>query len=613
MPSPLGEGKILGDDTIMQSKKKLCQLVLAGLAMVGTCGAATLVEAADAGMHVDQVGYLTGRDKTAMVTDSKETDFSLVDAKSNKVVYTGKLSEAKADAMSEETLCKADFTNFNTPGTYKLKVGNRESYEFAIGDNVYAVPNVQTWRSFTLSRCSTPIDDKDVTGLKVKMGHPQDTQAQVYFTDELNKKGDKLDVSGGWYDAGDYGKYTTTGAIAAAELLLAYEAHPDHFTKGQLLFPAGVTSDKNLPDALSEVKYEFDFLKKMMRKDGSTFHKVSGAQWPGFDKSPDSDTQDRFLYSTCTASTAMYGASLAIGARVYKDLDASYAKSLQKDADKVWNYLSKTKESIYRVDEGQESGSGPYNDTNDIQERLWMAAEMFRTTGDKKYEDYLKANKAELLKAPGFFTWDNTLALAQFAYAIAPKADAGFQAEVKKVYLDYADIIAGKIKNDGFGCALSKEEYTWASTKNAMTQGDMLLMAYQLQPKAEYEEGALAQIHYMLGRNSLDKSFLTGMGSNPPEHPHNRIHESTGAYVPGLLVGGPNHIKGGDPDQTKYLEENKVPVAKSYIDVLSSWSTNEYAIDYTGTAAYALAWFAKPVNVTAKDLKLTRNFPSITK
>ncbi len=596
----------------MQSKK-LCRLVLAGLSMLGTCGAAVLAEAADAGMHVDQVGYLTGYEKAAMVTDSGEDDFNIIDSKTGQVVFTGKLTAAKHDELSEEKLRRADFTPLNTPGTYKLKVGSRESYDFAIGDNVYAVPSVQTWRSFTLSRSGTPLNDKDVTGLQIKMGHAQDSAAQVYFTDKLNQKGDKVNVAGGWYDAGDYGKYTTTGAIAAAELLLAYEAHPDHFTKGQLLFPTGAQHDNQLPDALSEVKYELNFLKKMMRRDGSTFHKVAGAQWPGFDKSPDTDTQERFIYSTCTASTAMYGASLAIGARVYQNLDAAYAKELQKDADKVWNYLSKTKESIYRVDEGQESGSGPYNDTNDIQERLWMAAEMMRTTGDKRYEAYLKAHKAEFLQAPGFFTWDNTLALAQFAYAMAKNADDGFQAEVKQVYLAYADKIVGKIKQDGFGCALSKDEYTWASTKNALTQGDMLLMAYQLQPKAEYEEGALSQIHYMFGRNSLDKSFLTGMGSNPPEHPHNRIHESTGAYVPGLLVGGPNHIKGGDPDQTKYLEENKVPVAKSYLDVLTSWSTNEYAIDYTGTAAYALAWFAKPVKLTADELKLKRDFPSLTK
>ncbi len=84
--------------------------------------------------------------------------------------------------------------------------------------------------------------------------------------------------------------------------------------------------------------------------------------------------------------------------------------------------------------------------------------------------------------------------------------------------------------------------------------------------------------------------------------------------MPCLLVGGPNAVIGGDPDQTKYLESGHVPTAKSYLDVLSSWSTNEYAIDYTGTAAYALAWFAKvEADMQAQDLKLQREFPSITK
>ena len=143
----------------------------------------------------------------------------------------------------------------------------------------------------------------------------------------------------------------------------------------------------------------------------------------------------------------------------------------------------------------------------------------------------------------------------------------------------------------------SKNEYTWASTKNALTKGDILLMAYQIEPKQEYLEGALAQIHYLFGRNSLDKSFMTGVGDNPPLHPHNRIHESTGAYVSGLVVGGPNHVIGGDPDQTEYLNSGNIPIAKSYLDVVSSWSTNEYAIDYISSAVYALSWFAQPDSV----------------
>ena len=110
----------------MMVSRKLRWLVLSGI-LLGTCGLPGFSEAADAGMHVDQVGYLNGYSKTAMVTDTGDTDFSLVDAKTGQTVYEGKLSAAKKDAMSEERLRKADFSDFDKAGTYKLRVGSRES------------------------------------------------------------------------------------------------------------------------------------------------------------------------------------------------------------------------------------------------------------------------------------------------------------------------------------------------------------------------------------------------------------------------------------------------------------------------------------------------------
>ena len=547
-----------------------------------------------------------------MVTLQNATNFKIIDVNSGKTVYEGELSKARYDEMSEENVQIADFTNFNKPGTYKLSVNGLESYDFTIGDNVYAVETVQNLRSYTLSRCNNPFNDP-ITGLEIKKGHPQDTKAKLYFSDSLNNKGDIFDMSGGWYDAGDYGKYTTTAAFVTAQLMLAYEAHPKHFIQGQLFFPNGIKSERNLPDILSEVKYELDWMMKMQRRDGSTFHKVAGSQWPGFDISPDSDTQDRFIYSTCSAATAMYGAALAMAARIYRPYDSAYADKLLKSAELVWAYIEKTPDPVYRVDEGQESGSGPYNDDNDVTERMWLAAELFKTTGDSKYEHYLKFKQATMMtKKPSFFTWDNMQAMAQYSYATAKGADKKFQSEVKAAFLSYADEIVNTINRDGYRCALNKNEYTWASTKNTMIKGDILLMANELSPNQAYVEGALDQIHYMFGRNSLNKSFMTGAGDNPPEHPHNRIHESTGAYVPGLVVGGPNAVIGGDPDQEKYLKENKVAPAKSYLDVLMSWSTNEYAIDYTSSAAYALSWFTKAnPKLTAEQIKLKRDFPPI--
>jgi len=597
----------------MQSTRKLRRLVLAGLMALGTYGLSTTAFAADAGLHVDQVGYLTNHTKVAMVSAASGDSFKLVDVKTGKTVYEGKLTAAKYDANSAENIRRADFTNFNTPGEYKLVVGDKESYDFAIGDNVYNVPLVQNLRSYTLARSGNPFKD-EVTGLEVKQGHAQDARAKTYFGDKLNQKGDILDVSGGWYDAGDYGKYTTTAGLASAEIMLAYEANPTHFTKGQLHFPKGVKSDGKLPDVLAEVKHELKWMQKMQRSDGSTFHKVAGAQWPGFDKSPDTDTQERFVYGTATYSTAIYGASMAIAARVFYPYDKEYAEELLKSAKASWNYLEKTNQPVYRWDEGQESGSGPYDKKTDEEERLWLAAELFRTTGDKAYEKYLQNKQAVFTKKPGFFTWDNTLSLAQFAYLTNNAADKSLQGKVKTAFLAYADDIVKKIEKDGFASSLSAGEYTWASTKNALSQGDHLLMANQIAPNKKYVEGALDQLHYLFGRNVLNRSFMTGVGDNPPEHPHNRIHESTGAYVPGLVVGGPNAVSGGDPDQTKYLESGNIPPAKAYLDVLTSWSTNEYAIDYNSAAAYALAFFAKAdSSIKAADLKLNRAFPPLNK
>ncbi|MCI6085003.1 MAG: hypothetical protein MR711_01920 [Selenomonas sp.] len=127
------------------------------------------------GLHVDQIGYLTGTKKEAFVATgaAPEGTFELVDATTGASDYTGKLSAQKHDDVAGEDLQTADFTGFNTPGTYKLKVGDRLSYDFEIGDNVYALPTAEIWRSYALMRSGTPIKDP-VTGLDVPEGHPQD-------------------------------------------------------------------------------------------------------------------------------------------------------------------------------------------------------------------------------------------------------------------------------------------------------------------------------------------------------------------------------------------------------------------------------------------------------
>lgn len=623
------EGKIM--------KKAFYKFIGVGIFAALVLGMALPIFAAkdgttDAKIHVDQVGYLPEYPKVAIVTSiNGSNEFKVINPDTNVIVYKGVLSAPRKDISSGDTVRQADFSAVTAPGTYIVVVdGIGSSYKFKIEDNIYNIPFIQTLRSFTLARSNTAINDP-ITGLETAIGHENYKTAKVFFSDEISNEGQIVDVTGGWYDAGDFGKYSSTGGVTVANILLAFEAQPEKFKKGQMFFPEGVPiteRDSNMPDVLVEMKCELDWLLKMQRPDGGVYLKTSGKYWPDLKTKPAEDNQKRVIYGLSTYGTALCGATNAMAARIYEKYDPQYAAILLASAEKAFAFLENHPEPLFRNDEYQNTGSGPYDKTNengqrnwlslvkkdypnvkitaDAEERIWIAAELFKTTGDKRYEDYLHNNFSNIIAIkPDTFSWMNTLAFGQFAYITNQNAEEATKVKVKQAFIGYADTTVKQIAADGYGCSLRNDEYTWASSRIAIAKGDMLVLAYQVEPKQEYLNGALDQIHYILGRNTNGVSYLTGAGTKTPQHMHNRIHESTGIYVPGLLVGGPNNWPGGDPTQTKLIASGKVPPAKVYFDELGSYSTNEYAIDYTAPVTYILSYFSKPNdNLTQEDIKL---------
>lgn len=590
-------------------------------------------------IHVNQVGYLPEYPKVATVIAGKGAkEFKVVNAATNKLVYKGMLSARRSDISSGDTVRQADFSAITAPGTYIVAVdGIGTSDPFKIENNVYNIPFIHTLRSFTLARCNTAVNDP-ITGLNYAASHEKYKTAKVFFTDGVSTAGQVLDVSGGWYDAGDFGKYIPTAGVTVANLLLAYEAQPEKFKKGQMFFPEGLPpadTSSTMPDVLVEMKYELDWMLKMQRPDGGVYLKTSGKYWPDLKTRPEEDVQNRYIYGLSTYGTAIFGATNAMAARIYEPYDPLYAKTLLDSAQKAFTFLKNHPEPIFRVDVNQNTGSGPYEKTkengqrtwlssvkkenptveipSDAEERIWIAAELFKTTGDKAYESYLQKNLSSVLTiVPDAFSWMNTLALGQWAYITNQKADKVLQSETRKAFLQYADATVKQITADGYGCSLREDEYTWASNRIAAAKGNMLLLAYRLQPRQEYLYGALDQIHYLLGRNTNGISYLTGAGTRTPQHVHNRIAESTGIKVPGQLVGGPNNWPGGDPLQEKTISSEKWPPAKVYFDVSASYSTNEYAIDYTAPVAYLLSYFSQPDDkLTAEAFKLSLQNESV--
>ncbi len=546
-------------------------------------------------VKVSQVGYPVGAAKIGIVGGEKWEDggaaFQLIEVESGNPVFSGTVTEPVFDAAAGEKVSKADFSAYNEPGVYQLAVaGAGRSFPFEIGEKLYAKELTMLLRSYTLQRVGVDIDDS-ISGVKVPAGHLQDRETIVSFDDGISKKGDIIDASGGWYDAGDFGKYISPAAVTVAQLLLAFELNPGAFPEGQMSFPPGLESAQpELPDVLAEVRYELDWMLKMQREDGAVFHKMSGAAWPGFIM-PHQDTQPRYMYGLSTFSTAQFAGAIAQAARIYEPYDKEFAAVLLEAAERAQRYLDANPSFSYRQDEGQDDGSGAYGKGSDREERLWAAAELFRTTGKDAYRDAANAFDDLLGKNAQVVSWSDASLLGLWAYYHAEGADPERKGKIMDAMTRSADAIVQRSAADGYLTGLRLQDYHWASAKVAGAYGSLLLLANELKPAPAYEQVALEHLHYLFGRTATGYSYVTAVGKKHPNNPHHRTGHASGVLFPGLVVGGPNR-EGGDPDLNEV--KDKLAPAKAYLDVLGSYSSNEYAIDYNAPVVFLTAHFANP-------------------
>ena len=89
--------------------------------------------------------------------------------------------------------------------------------------------------------------------------------------------------------------------------------------------------------------------------------------------------------STC--ATADLAAVAAIAARVYAPFDANFGKQNLEAARKAWLWTEKFPNVTFK--NPQRINTGEYGDDSCSDERLWAAAELWRTTGEKSYGDYV--------------------------------------------------------------------------------------------------------------------------------------------------------------------------------------------------------------------------------
>ncbi len=567
-------------------KKRIIIKVLIILAMINIIYA-TENTATGTNVKIDQNGYLPDEFKYVIVT-AKSKNFTIKRIEDNKPVFYGELRGPVSDYNSGDNCYIGNFTKFNQPGQYFIETDNAGiSYNFKIGNDIFQKAFYKVMRGFYLQRCGMAV--KDPNGY----GHPACHLKQAILHPTLLEKGE-IDVTGGWHDAGDYGKYVVNSGISTATLLYAYERYPEKLKNFKL--DLSEQTNNSLPDILAEAKWNIDWMLKMQRKDGAVYHKVTTERFPDMLKKAEDDNEQQFIYEITTTATGNLAAVAAIAARVYKDFDSGFSQKCLNAAEKAWKFLYYHPEQIpasgFKNPPG--TNTGQYSDGFDGDERFWAAMELFLTTGKETYKDYISKNYSywqPVVSAPAYWWEVYVLAMLSYLYSTRKDRDEQLIDRIKNDLEKHADLLLERIEKNGYKYVLEEKDYIWGSNSVALNYAINLLVASEFLyngRSANYKQGAMEIVHYLFGRNPFSKSYVTGIGQNYVRNIHHRpsVADDLEEPYPGLLAGGPN-MKKSDPVLRQLSFDT--PAAKCFVDDTGSYASNEIAINWNAPLAYVLA------------------------
>ena len=378
----------------------------------------------------------------------------------------------------------------------------------------------------------------------------------------------KVDVSGGFHDAGDHIKFNLTIGFGINSLALSDYLNPEVYEK------AGCKDH-----LIYELKWGADYLMKTTFLDGSgnvaaVAHVVAnGGEDHAIWSSPEVQTYKRPIYwltagKNNSAVCCEMAAGLAGTAYVLKDTEPGYAEKCIKYAKALLAFGQKNV--------GNEGGGladfygteAQYQDEEAMaQAWLWLCKAGDKPTRVPKNKDYGNS------QYDGWVYCWNKVWQGYSALMYKATGEQTFADELKVELESQGDLKVGTYNADGWG----------ASRYNCAKQMDAIALANG-DKDADYAKAAKYQMDHILGDNSLGYSFLLGYGDKWPVHIHHRAanpgSDANGAssnpsakYTAyGLLVGGDD--KSGYQDQT------------------DKYQYTEGALDYNGCFAIACAGIA---------------------
>ena len=590
---------------------------------------------------VDQFGYRPSDEKIAVIRNPQKgfdatatftpgTKYALVDAHSGAMVLEAPPTQWNGGMTDNSSGDKAwwfDFSTVVTAGDYFVldETKNVRSDVFSISSGVYRDVLTQATRMLFYQRDGFA-KTAEYAGAAWADAAAHTGKCYLYSdtTKTLN-----LDLHGGWWDAGDFNKYTNWGASDVIELMHAYSETPTAFTDATNIPESG----NGVADLLDEVKWELDWLGRMQQSNGSVLSIVgeAAAEAPAFGGSANtapSTVTDPCAYGPASTSASLTAAAAyAYGAVVFGAAPGAstaypgYAAALAQQAQKAWTWAQANPAVFfYNSTASPTVGAGEQEvptATSDrtyalLVKQLQAALYLFEATGTTTYRDFFDAHYAGInVVATGYA--DGSHGEEQetlLAYTQAPNATASVVSKIKAAYL-------GAVQTSGnLGAITSNPDpylgylsggYWWGINQIKSDQGnllyDVVTFALDSSSSATAAKGAERYVHWLHGVNPLQLVYLSNMGSYGAQKSVTRFFHSWYAKgsnwdaagvskygpPPGYLTGGPNpgytwdgccpnNCSGYSCGAAQPSPPAGQPDQKSYLDFNDGWPLDSWSV-----------------------------------
>ncbi len=541
--------------------------------------------AADSDIVYNTLGYKPIMNKKATVNTACST-FQVKRAADDSDAFSGNASGPVYVSDSGRNVYVIDFSALDETGTFYINVdGVGRTQNFIISENAYNTAFSNAFTAMYMWRSGCDISRTyGSTTYSWAAGHTAGTNLSYVSAYKFNNDG-----TGGWYDAGDYGRYVGNAGITIWPMLMAWE---DFGTTINAINYALPETAPGYPEYLKEVKYETDWLFKMMYEDGSgkVSDKLTSKNHAGFTL-PAYDYSTMYFLPWSTYATANFAGIMAMAARYFYPYDAAYAEQCLDAAKLAFGALQANPSAVSCDAASLGFTTGVY-DGNDTANRMWAGAELYATTGDSVYRTYYesRAGGGSINTA---YDWNDTSTMAHLTYYFSTQTakNTVLVNNIRNNTISAANGIVNQVNSHGYGRSMTS--HWWGSNGVVLRMTTILYAAFKMTGDYKYRYAASDIVTHIFGRNHFGRSYVTGTGLNPPLYPHDRRIASDGisAPIPGYIVGGSNGGNWGDPVLSAM--PSGLPPASYWADNQSSYASNETAINWQAALIYSLASLLK--------------------